>query len=276
MVDPAWADEFGRLTSRLILGQVATCFWEHIPEKLPTHDHNPDWSWAGWLGPVERALWRKMKAGPRRLAQWLSGRLAAKVAVMELLQARTGQTAVPTDIEILPDEVGRPLVGGEVRKRHPEPLRVSLAHTRGAALAAAAVSAFNLAPAVDIEFRDRVLSSRLLAAAFTPTERDLMADLDDTQSINWPLRLWCAKEVASKAVGSGLVGLTRCFTIGKVTKTNGDVSVNIDPGLAARFMADNITSVTVNTWEQGDYLMGMIKIPGQAQEANASRNWFPR
>jgi phosphopantetheinyl transferase len=58
--------------------------------------------------------------------------------------------------------------------------------------------------------------------AFTSAERDLLAALEQA---DWPLRLWCAKEAAGKALGRGLRGGPQALVITAADPGSGAVTV---------------------------------------------------
>jgi phosphopantetheinyl transferase (holo-ACP synthase) len=160
--------------------------------------------WAGRvLGRRERERFAALRSPADRQVMWLAARTAAKEAVGDLLRGAGGPDLPPADIEILPDEHGRPVVwapavDGQVAV-------VSLTHTgdEAAALAALVPGASMVGVGIDIE---RVAAPRpALAEALSESERALLELVAPALFEDWLLRCWCAKEAAGKAWGRGLI-----------------------------------------------------------------------
>lgn len=154
------------------------------------------------LSAGERSIWNGMDAGPKRKSEWLFGRIAAKEAVRELLCDRAGISVTLDGIEIAADQRGRPLVQGTWTTELARRPAVTISHTGGVA-AAMAVLDSALSIGIDIELCAR-RRRRFEMAAFTAEERQLVATVPEGDRDEWHLRLWCAKEAASKALGCGL------------------------------------------------------------------------
>src|SRR5204863_6750447 len=80
------------------------------------------------LSRRERALWLGSRMPERRRLEWLLGRIAAKDAVRDYVSRRFSLSLRPADVEILPDETGRPIVGGLWARGVPRPPLVSISH----------------------------------------------------------------------------------------------------------------------------------------------------
>lgn len=125
---------------------------------------------------------------------------------------------LPADIEIESDELGRPIVGGAwIGSIDATPL-VSLAHTRGMAVAVAALSGASspveVEPGIgiDIEYL-RPRPEGFEEIAFSETERALLAGLPEDLAEEWTLRCWCAKEAVAKSTGAGLADGPRSVSV---------------------------------------------------------------
>jgi len=192
------------------------------------------------LGRREREQWRGFKAIEKRRTEWLIGRLVIKDAVRGLLRERLGLVVAPADIEVTPDDHGRPLVRGGWEARLGAPLSVSLSHAGG--MAAALVSeGSGHGVGLDIEHAQRRNSGFLEQAALTDDERAIFATLPgvtrgvdtpataggDTAPGNqeWLMRFWCAKEAAAKATGRGLNGNPKRYVVRSVEPRTGDMMI---------------------------------------------------
>jgi phosphopantetheinyl transferase len=193
------------------------------------------------LGRRERALWQALRLPERRRLEWLLGRLAAKDAVRAHVRERLGLALSPAEVEVLPDEHGRPNVHGDWAAQLPRPPRLSISHSAGLALAVVAAGA-EAGLGVDVE-RLGHLTEAAEAMAFSAEERELLAGLREDPAAEWPLRLWCAKEAAAKALGRGLAAGPRALVVTQVAAASGLVQVSAG---AAEY--------TVFTWREDELI----------------------
>ena len=158
-----------------------------------------------YLHGDEWAAFQATGASHRRRKEWLMGRIAAKDAMRLYLARRDGRSLLhPSLVIIENDPAGRPVV------RLPEGVEgcpaLSIAHVHAGA--AAAVS--DLGVGVDLEAVDA--GAGLERGGFaTPSEIRLLAEIDGSETPAWTTRLWCAKEAASKVLGTGLRGQPKTF-----------------------------------------------------------------
>jgi len=103
------------------------------------------------------------------------------------------------------DEAGRPHVSGPWS----DDVRVSIAHTDGIAVALAAEG---MAPGVDVEPIE-ARGDGFAAMAFGDEELTLVRSGARDE---WLTRVWCAKEAAGKARGTGLGGAPRSLRVERV------------------------------------------------------------
>lgn len=157
------------------------------------------------LSRRERALFAALTAPERRQLEWLGARSAAKECVAELLHQALGLELLAAEIEILPDERGAPVVVVPGLEGSPELPVVSLTHAHGRAAAFCAIAGPGARIGIDIE----PLAPRpegFASAALSGDESRLLDELPAESSDEWLLRIWCAREAAGKAVGSGIAG----------------------------------------------------------------------
>ena len=169
-------------------------------------DGRSDWAWEHlehrYLSHRERA---ELGEGPRRRRRLL-GRIAAKDAVRRLAWQRGAGPLYPVEVEIRSDEAGRPHVHG----RAAGGIGVTIAHSGGIAVALAAAGA---AKGIDVE-GVAARGDGFAGIAFSPGEHALVPEDGDLDE--WLTRLWCAKEAAGKARGTGLGGAPRSSTVDAV------------------------------------------------------------
>ncbi len=131
----------------------------------------------------------------QRQLDWLKGRIAAKDAVRKLLFERGLDAVYPIEITIESEASGKPIVTG----RYAQDFRVSIAHKEDIAVA---IAADGVDPGIDVE-KIEPRSEAFAALAFSPDELSLVPSGSRDE---WLTRMWCAKEAAGKAAGTGLAG----------------------------------------------------------------------
>ena len=177
-----------------------------MDSRLPTDRGlwKPVWA-SRVLGRHERELFGGLAVPERRQLEWLGARSAAKECVAELLREALGVEPLPAEIEILPDEQGAPLVVVPGLEGAAELPVVSLSHAHGRVAAFAAIGGPGCRVGIDIE----PLIPRpegFEQVAVTEAERRLLEQLPADAAEEWLLRIWCGREAAGKAAGSGLLG----------------------------------------------------------------------
>ena len=185
-------------------GMSIACRRVHARLPLDAGLWEPVWA-SRVLGRRERELFAALKLPPNRRLEWLGARTAAKEALAELSRAAGGPDLLPAEIEILPGADGEPLVAAAGAERLGGAPLVSLAHAQGEAIALVALSEPGSEAALGIDIEH--LSARppgFAEAALGPGERRLLDSLMPELRDEWLLRLWCAKEAAGKAVGTGM------------------------------------------------------------------------
>jgi phosphopantetheinyl transferase/acyl carrier protein len=185
------------------------------------------------LSRREREVWHGLRTPEPRRLEWLLGRVVAKDAVRQHLKQRYGLVLCPADVEILPDDKGRPVVGGTWTDRIPSLPVVSVSHAAGTAVAVVADGEVGLGVGVDIEHVGR-MNQDVEALAFVPEERELLSSLRDVEEDEWPLRFWCAKEAVAKAVGQGLIEGPQSVIVKALDTHNGTVQISLAGKLARR------------------------------------------
>ncbi len=209
------------------------------------------------LGAAEREEWRGLEksALPRR-REWLTGRAAIKEAVRHWVYERTGQLLYPADIEVAHDESGAPFVDGWWCGSLIEAPRVSLAHDAVSCMAA--VAAPDQPVGVDLERIGKLQRPELVVDSLAAEEKPLVAGLDGDAQSERVLRLWCAKEAASKCLGTGLRGEPWAFRI-----------VAADPDFGMCEVAHEAGTVAVTIDRRGAAIVAVGTLAAQQFEAQA-------
>ena len=159
------------------------------------------------LGRRERELFAALTLPDNRRLEWLAARTAAKECAIELVRAVYGLELLPADIEILPDGRGAPYVVARELEGLAELPLVSLTHANGRAAALVALAPPGAQDGIGIDVERLVPRPEGFAqAALSEAERALLEPLPADVAEEWLLRMWCAREAAGKAFGSGLGG----------------------------------------------------------------------
>ena len=209
-----------------------------------------------------------MRAVEKRRQEWLLGRCAAKQAVGSLLERDLDLHLPPTEIEIVPDPYGRPLVScpadrlltraapkrafraATVRERLQPSL--SIAHSQGTAVALAVLD-----PGARVGIDLESLTHRrqdFEAIAFSPDERRRLAALPVDLRQEWALRTWCAKEAVGKALGRGLSAGLLAFHITRAEVASGIMEVELRDGALDQFPQWQAKSLIVYTARESNFV----------------------
>ncbi|MEU9252034.1 4'-phosphopantetheinyl transferase superfamily protein [Streptomyces sp. NPDC048270] len=159
-----------------------------------------------YLGAAERTAYERLS--PRARAPWLLGRIAAKDALRQLLWDGGAGPVFPAEVPIGNDPAGRPLAEGPLTRG----LRLSIAHKDRIAVALAHPGS---AVGIDVE-QVSADPDALVRIALGPQEVRLAERLAACEGTGLPAALtavWCAKEAAAKAEGSGLGGRPRDWRV---------------------------------------------------------------
>jgi malonyl CoA-acyl carrier protein transacylase/phosphopantetheinyl transferase len=195
------------------------------------------------LSPPEREEWKGLKVPLRREIHWLLGRAAAKDALRHHFQESGGPRFASADLILGNDPSGRPVLAGAWRAELSEIPKISISHTDGMVVAAAAGLAEGAGLGVDAE-KVRTPSQDLLDGAFSEAELALVpsgAGGAPSPRSEWVFRFWCAKEAVGKALGSGVSLDPRQFAVVRADAQGGVVAVRPQGGgevAAATFRRD--------------------------------------
>jgi acyl transferase domain-containing protein/phosphopantetheinyl transferase len=207
------------------------------------------------LSRRERASWTSSGQSQQRRLQWLLGRVAAKDAVRELVRRRLDRHVRPADVGIANDAAGRPFVTGGWTDRLEAPPVVSITHTGGVAVAIAAEAHAADGVGVDVERLSGAPAE--LEGFLDDGERDVAIAAGRPLDDEGLLRLWCAKEAAGKALGSGLAGRPSGLVVRAVDGPSGAVRIEPAPSFAA---ASGGRPVDVWTIRDGDLVAAVASM----------------
>ena len=203
----------------------------------------------------EQSLFKELAGDPERQMHWFLGRIAAKDAVRCLLmEDGASEMLHPASFVIENDTLGRPLVR-ELAAGSSVP-HVTIAHCRDRAVALAAEEPV----AVDIEeIRER--DDGFLESFTSEDERGLLGEISTGAENLWLTRVWCAKEVAGKLLGTGVDTAPQKFKMVAITD---DGKITIRP--------NKDTEVAVHTFRMDDFIVAYAGGPSNSTgEVSAKR-----
>lgn len=159
-----------------------------------------------YLGAAERTVYERL--APRARSPWLLGRIAAKDALRQLLWDGGAGPVFPAEVPVGNDPAGRPLAEGPLAGG----IRLTIAHKDRIAVALA-----HHARPVGIDVEPVTTDpDALIRIALAPGELGLAERLAAHEGTGLPAALtalWCAKEAAAKAAGTGLGGRPRDWRV---------------------------------------------------------------
>ncbi len=206
------------------------------------------------LTAQERRDFQSRRATERRQLEWLGGRTVAKDAVRSFLRNQYGFELLPADIEIAADEHGKPVAGGSWTQNIPAVPEISLSHSDGVAVAVVADGAGKKSLGIDIQAM-RALAQDFDSLAFSSDEQKLLKSIGEQDRTEWLLRLWCAKEAASKALGLGLIEGPSSIRIVSLDAASGIVEA-IPQGKLADAVGGQPKAIS-HTMREGAYVMAI-------------------
>jgi len=175
------------------------------------------------LSSKEREDWLEMQGAINRRVEWLFGRIAAKEAMRRYLANFQQARWTAADIDIWPDDSGKPHPLGTWSQHSATHLDLSIAHT--SKLIVAAVAA-NARLGIDIEMTNRDLSEEFTKGVFTQAELELAAHTGEGPVA--VLRCWCAKEAIAKALGVGIRYSPKDLQVIGIDPVTGEIQLQMD------------------------------------------------
>lgn len=182
------------------------------------------------LSSAERKDFREKTGSAARRTEWLFGRIAAKEAVRRFLKTYYQARWSDADIQIWPDDAGKPHAIGAWSEFLTTNLDIAIAHTAQFVIA---IASANMRVGVDVESTARDLSEEFTAGVFTPEELELAAHaLNSSHAI---IRFWCAKEAVSKALGTGIRYSPREMIVVDYKPERGTLTMRLEGGWLEAF-----------------------------------------
>ncbi len=200
-----------------------------------------------------KAYWQlKEKKADKRRMEWLFGRTAAKDAVRVYIQKRFSKALYPADIEIVPDEYGKPMVCGEWTEDLPVP-SITLTHTGKTAVALVGPYPYL---GIDIEQMGHSQTD-VESHAFTQAEQVLLKGLTPDVREEWRLRLWCSKEAVGKAFGRGVLGQFKNIVVQSFEVDTGVVQLRLRGELSEIYPDFADASIIAYTIRANDFILAV-------------------
>ena len=208
------------------------------------------------LNAPERKELLEMKGSVARRTEWLFGRIAAKEAVRRYLKDFHQARWSYADVQIWPNENGKPQAIGAWGDNLSSRLDVAIAHTSQFVIALAAA---NARVGVDVESATRNLSEEFTYGVFLPDELEhATKSANASQTI---IRFWCAKEAVSKALGTGIRYSPKEMMISGFLADSGKVSVRLTGAWVEVFKNFQGRDIPVSTRIAKEHALAFCFIP---------------
>ena len=214
------------------------------------------------LCPAERMEFAQLTGTVSRRAEWLFGRIAAKDAVRRFMEAHWQARWACADIQIWPDDSGKPHALGAWADQLQSPPDITIAHTSRLVVAAAAA---NARIGLDVEARGRDLSDEFTRGVFTPGELERAAAASAAPDMM--LRFWCAKEAVSKSLGTGIRFSPREMEIVSADPATGALAVRLGGGWLAAFKNFAGRDIRVSTTLIEEHVLASCFLPSSLFES---------
>jgi phosphopantetheine--protein transferase-like protein len=208
------------------------------------------------LGSAERRDFAGMTGSTSRRTEWLFGRVAAKEAVRRFLKEFYQARWSDADIQIWPDDSGKPHALGAWSDTLPVKLDIAIAHT---AQFVVAIAAANARVGVDVENINRNLSEEFAAGVFTPEELELAAQAANASVAI--IRFWCAKEAVSKALGTGIRYSPKELVVSEYQADTGKLIIRLKGAWEEAFKNFKGRDLLVNVATVRDHALATSFIP---------------
>ena len=237
---------------------VASAFITDIPYRI--FERNEE-LWLKTLSHVilsaqERREFAAMTGSVARRTEWLFGRVAAKEAVRRFMKVYHQARWSDADIQIWPDDSGKPHALGAWGDRLSTKLDVAIAHTSQFVIA---VAAANARVGVDVESANRDLSQEFSLGVFTPDELELAADaVNAAQTL---IKFWCAKEAVSKALGTGIRYSPKEMIVRDYRASSGTVAVRLEGAWVEAFKNFRGRDITVTVGMMREHALAFCFLP---------------
>ncbi len=208
------------------------------------------------LNAPERKELAEMKGSVSRRTEWLFGRIAAKEAVRRYLKDFHQARWSYADVQIWPNESGKPQAIGAWGDNLASKIDVAIAHTSQFVIALAAA---NARVGVDVESIARNLSEEFTVGVFSPEELSLATKAPNAAGAI--IRFWCAKEAVSKALGTGIRFPPREMVISDYLADSGRITVRLTGAWTDAFKSFTGRGISVSTRILRDHALAFCFIP---------------
>ena len=208
------------------------------------------------LNAPERKELAEMKGSVSRRTEWLFGRIAVKEAVRRYLRDFHQARWSYADVQIWPNENGKPQAIGAWGDNLTAKIDVAIAHTSQFVIALAAA---NARVGVDVESVSRNLSEEFTNGVFSPEELALATQATNvSQAI---IRFWCAKEAVSKALGTGIRYPPKQMLITGYLADSGSITVRLTGAWSDVFKNFTGRDIPVSSRVMRDHALAFCFIP---------------
>ncbi|HEX04741.1 MAG TPA: 4'-phosphopantetheinyl transferase superfamily protein, partial [Bacteroidetes bacterium] len=188
-------------------------------------------SWGVWgstlvhivLTKAEKEQYYSFEEDHAHREDWLMGRIALKEVLISWIEENTTEGRLnPVDIEIRVDEHGKPF-GVFVLNEDLTLPEISIAHSKRYAVAVTSDGSVPIG--IDYEWLDGFEPEDVLSGGFSPQNIERIEALSGDDKKRATAALWCSKEAASKAFGTGLNHEPREWLVGSWDMEAGSATI---------------------------------------------------
>ncbi len=215
------------------------------------------------LNAPERREFAEMKGSAARRTEWLFGRIAVKESVRRYLKNFHQARWSYADVQIWPNENGKPQAIGAWGDNLTSRLDVAIAHTSQFVIA---LTASNARVGVEVESVSRNLSEEFTFGVFSHDELELAAAApNSSQAI---IRFWCAKEAVSKALGTGIRYSPKEMVVTSYLPDSGNITMRLTGAWLEVFKNFTGRDIPVSTRVVRDHALAFSFIPASLFNEN--------
>ncbi len=226
---------------------------------IPDDETVATWLSDYFLTGVEQQFLSDQLTRRERKREWLLGRITAKDALRRLYLKSFGQPLPPLELSILPNQNGAPFVQSHFLQSQGLTSQISITHKDGYAIALARFakgSASTFGFGIDYEpycQRDEGIERLILNDDETPFLSGITAD-ERNQILT---RIWAAKESSAKALGTGIGGNPRKWTVQEMKQENDHFIAEV---LSPSHLTGSEVLLTVNIKTHFDGVLAIARL----------------
>ncbi|MCC7532014.1 MAG: polyketide synthase dehydratase domain-containing protein [Candidatus Melainabacteria bacterium] len=226
---------------------------------IPDDETVATWLSDYFLTGVEQQYLSDSITRRERKREWLLGRIAAKDAMRRLYQKTLNNPLPPLELSILPSQNGAPFVQSHLLQSQGITTQISITHKDGYAVALARFAQGNastLGYGIDYEPYS-VREDGIERLMLNEEETHFISGASPEERNQILTRIWAAKESSAKALGTGIGGNPRKWTVQSLVKEQDHYIATV---LSPNHLTGNEHLLTVSIKDQFDGILAVASI----------------